>query len=155
MKKEFTPGHFFMNRSLIWGREGEVEGELAGGKPPHSRVPVSGGGIGAGADASGQPSNRSLRGDHEGSAVPREDPATTDVCEEEEDAGEKGDDLPGQAQVVDGGGVRVGGLRGKDRAERPRHPRAGRDPASPPARRHWPTGLCPGAVGLTGPSMGR
>lgn len=29
MKKEFTPGHFFMNRSLIWGREGEV-GEARG-----------------------------------------------------------------------------------------------------------------------------
>lgn len=48
MKKEFTPGHFFMNRSLIWGREGEVEGELAGGKPPCSRVPVSGGASGWG-----------------------------------------------------------------------------------------------------------
>lgn len=26
MKKEFTPGHFFMNRSLICGREAEVGG---------------------------------------------------------------------------------------------------------------------------------
>lgn len=40
MKKEFTPGHFFMNRSLIWRREGEVGGGQ-GSKPLHGRVPVS------------------------------------------------------------------------------------------------------------------
>lgn len=79
-------------------------------------------------------------------------PHHTDVCEEEEDAGEKGDDLAGQPQVVDCGGVRVGGLRGKDRAELLHHPWAGRDLANPTL----PGGeLCHGAVGLTGPSMGR
>lgn len=51
MKKEFTPGHFFMNRSLIWRREGEVGG-VRGASPftAGSRCP---GGITAGADASG------------------------------------------------------------------------------------------------------
>lgn len=33
MKKEFTPGHFFMNRSLIWaGREGPKSRQGRGGR---------------------------------------------------------------------------------------------------------------------------
>lgn len=111
MKNEFTPGHFFMNRSLIWGERKGWRG--AGGSPCQQGPGVqraSQQGLVPG-DTGLSPSSYSTR---EGWATPFPLPHATDVCEEEEDAGEKGDDLPGQAQVVDGGGVRVGGLRGKD-----------------------------------------
>lgn len=109
MKNEFTPGHFFMNRSLIWGERkgwrgagGSLQGP--GGRRASQQGLVPG-------DTGLSPSSY---GTHEGWATPFPPPHGTDVCEEEEDAGEKGDDLPGQAQVVDGGGVGIGGLRGKD-----------------------------------------
>lgn len=90
MKNEFTPGHFFMKRSLIWrerrGWKGAgfqiMEGTAVG--PVHGDMGIS------------PPA-----------------PHGTDIGEEEEDAGEEGDDLPGQPQVVDGCSVGVRWLWGE------------------------------------------
>jgi len=151
MKKEFTPGHFFMNRSLIWGRDGEVGGGQGSKVLPGGSQCPGGASWLMPRDTALPPSSRSLRGDHEGSAVPPDDPPSprhTDVGEEEEDAGEQGDDLPGQAQVVGGGGVRVGGLRGKKGLSC--FTTLGQRPGKPPCQ-----GVGGPAGGLTGPSMGR
>lgn len=113
------------------------------------RVPMSGATV-AEINASGD--GAVTPEDPKSSAVPREDPLPchTDVCAEEEDSSEEGDDLPGQAQVVSSAGVGVGRLWGEDRAELLPHPR-GQNLSDPAARQSQPLGLW----GLTGPSMGR
>lgn len=123
---------------------------VRGWRVSSGRVPMAEATL-AGVDASGD--EAVTPGDSK--EVPWEDPLPrhTDVCAEEEDSSEEGDDLPGQAQVVGGAGVGVGRLWGQNRAELLPHA-LGQSPARPLCK----AGLARGAVpawGLTGPSMGR
>lgn len=151
MKREFTPGHFFMNKSLIWrqGRQGRVEPQecrrgggggsgggrrrkrIEGGRRLHRKdgLAVGKGGPSRAEYRVGEGAREEKGGEERRKREEAEDGQggwvwgpRTHVGEKEQDPGEQRDDLPGQPQVVHGGAVRVRGLGGGGRRSSPAPP---------------------------------